>query len=113
MNQDRKRIWVCIMGETCCKLTGPSPQDVLDALQKAVIDQKVEDRIEVAGTTCLGLCKDEAHRPQGPNARVKSGRSSSASYCHLEPADAPEIIAAHVDGDRPVERKLRKIPRVK
>lgn len=108
MNQDRKRIWVCVRGETCCQLTNPSPQNVLEALEKAVADQEVLDRIEVVGTTCLGLCRDQSGKPQGPNARVKSGRSATASYCHLEPADACEIIAAHAKGDIPVERKLRK-----
>jgi (2Fe-2S) ferredoxin len=102
MFQNRKRVFICTKGPNCCQLS-PRPQLVLEALRQAVLDQKVADSIEIIDTGCIGMCG------YGPNARIKEGRSSVTSYSGLEPGDAPEIIAAHVNGDRPVERKRFKV----
>ena len=73
---------------------------VLDALEQAITKLQAEDRISAVGGGCLGMCG------KGPNALVITGRSR-VGYSHLKPSDAEEIIAAHAEGNKPVER-LRK-----
>jgi (2Fe-2S) ferredoxin len=89
-----KRIWVCVDGKHCCQR---NPGKVFEALQEAVVRQGASDQIEVIGGGCLGMCG------YGPNALVMIGRSR-IGYSHLRPSDADEIISAHTEGDRPVER---------
>jgi (2Fe-2S) ferredoxin len=99
MSQRNKRIWVCIDGPHCAQR---NPKAVFDALRDAITEQGASDRIEVCSGGCVGMCGN------GPNALLMSGRSRTG-YSHLVPADAKEIIAAHADGDKPVERlRLKK-----
>lgn len=94
-----KRIWVCISGPHCCKL---SPQPVLDALNSEINNQGASEQLEAIGGGCVGMCGE------GPNALVMVGRNRTG-YCHLTPADAREIVEAHKGEDHPVERlRLRR-----
>lgn len=89
-----KRIWVCIDEQHCCHR---QPQKVLDALKRAIARQGVGERLEAIGGGCLGMCG------YGPNALVVIGRSR-IQYSHVRAGDAEEIVAAHADMDRPIER---------
>jgi (2Fe-2S) ferredoxin len=100
MTGPSKRIWVCLSGRYCCQRQ-PEPDKVLAALQEAVIRHDAGDKLEVVGGGCLGMCE------HGPNAMVINGRNR-IGYSHLCPADADEIVAAHKDGDTPVERLRQK-----
>lgn len=94
MTGQARRIWVCVTGRHCCQRR---PQEVLNALKQAVDRQGVGDKVEVLGGGCLGMCG------YGPNALVIIGRSRIA-YAGLCPGDADEIVAAHADGHKPIER---------
>lgn len=98
-----RRIWVCINGPHCCQL---NPDKVLDALNQAAVEQQAGDKIEIVGAGCLGMCGD------GPNALVMLGRTR-IKYSHLKPEDAAVIVAAHAEGDTPVEHLRNSPPKVK
>ena len=48
------KITVCI--GSSCHLKGS--RDVVETLQKLVAENKLEDKVELAGTFCMGRCKE-------------------------------------------------------
>lgn len=98
--QDKKatRLLICVDGPFCSKLCAPdNAPAVVAALKQQVNRHGAEQKFEIMPGGCLGMCGN------GPNVRVfaESGRFA---YCGVKPHDAAEIIEAHRDSDKCVER---------
>lgn len=63
----------------------------------AAFEAAAADRVHVAATGCQGQCGS------GPTVRVLP---DGTWYCQVRPKDVPEILAEHIEGDRPVQRLL-------
>ena len=83
----------------CCTASGCLAADSLNvkkALQKAVADHGLWDRVQVVGVGCLGLC--------GRGPLVETAPSGDL-YEQVTPEKAPSIVAA-LDGGTPAAARL-------
>jgi bidirectional [NiFe] hydrogenase diaphorase subunit len=73
---------------TCCTAAGClslDGQSLKLALQKAVTDAKIEDKVTVVGVGCMGLCSE------GPLVKIEP---NNILYGKVKPEDATSIIAS-------------------
>jgi bidirectional [NiFe] hydrogenase diaphorase subunit len=83
----------------CCTASGcvaANSLGVEKTLRQAVADRKLDDRVQVVGVGCLGLC--------GRGPLVQTAPSGDL-YEKVTPTSAPSIIAG-LDGDSPKANKL-------
>jgi NADP-reducing hydrogenase subunit HndC len=78
-----------------------APQAIVQALAKALADNRLEDEAKVVETGCFGLCE------QGPTVVVFP---DGTLYCRVKPEDAAEIVSEHILKGRVVERLLYRAP---
>ena len=93
MNKVRSHIMVC--GGTGC--IASKSDELIDSLNKELIEQGYEKEIDVVKTGCFGFCG------QGPIIKV---HPDNVFYVQVQPEDAKEIIAEHVVKGRVVDRLL-------
>ncbi len=93
----RASITVC--GGTGCQASGC--RAVIAALQQELRAQGYEESVHLRVTGCHGFCE------QGPIMVVEPG---NIFYCHLAPADMPEIVADTIGRGEIVERLLYTDP---
>jgi len=73
---------------TCCTAAGClslNGQELKIALDKAVAEANLQDKITVVGVGCMGLCSE------GPLVKIEP---NNILYGKVNPEDAPEIIAS-------------------
>jgi len=78
---------------TCCTAAGclsSGGQELKLALEKAIADAGMTDKIEVIGAGCMGLCSE------GPLVKVDP---NNIMFGKVNPEDAPSIIAA-INGEK-------------
>ncbi len=88
----------------CCTASGCAAADSLNvekALQQAVADRKLGDRVQVVGVGCLGLC--------GRGPLVETAPAGNL-YEQVAPAAAPSIVAALAGGTASPARLDRNHP---
>jgi len=88
----------------CCTSTGCRSirsLPVLDSLHQAAADRNLQDRVQVVGVGCLGLCG------QGPLVQVIP---SETLYPRVTPASAPAILDEIAGGSARAERLDSKHP---
>jgi len=86
---DKMTFLVC-EGTGCVSSKSP---EILTALQEAVEQLGLGNKVEVGFTGCHGFCQ------QGPIVVVEP---EGIFYRHVNPKDAPKIVAAHLAGGEPV-----------
>ena len=86
-------------GAPCCRARGAD--QVLEALRREVNARGLGDEIQVTACGSLGLCE------HGPNLIVYP---EGFWYAGVTPADVPEIVRSHFQGNTPVERLVRADP---
>ncbi len=94
----RTHTTIIVCGGPGCQASGC--RAVADALGEELRGEGLTDRIRLRVTGCHGFCE------QGPIIVIEPG---NIFYCHVQPADVPEIVAATARGDR-VERLLYTDP---
>lgn len=90
MSSSPKRRCVMVCQHRSCVRNGS--EAVLQAFQAAV-----PAGVFASGSACLGQCAS------GPTVQVNP---DGTWYRHVKVEDVPEIVAAHLEGDRPVRRLL-------
>jgi NADH:ubiquinone oxidoreductase subunit F (NADH-binding)/(2Fe-2S) ferredoxin len=97
IREQRKNIsqTVMICGGTGCQAS--RSQNVIDAVRKELIKQKLDKNVRLCVTGCHGFCE------QGPVMIFEPG---NIFYCHVSPEDAFEIVALTVGKGEVVERLL-------
>jgi (2Fe-2S) ferredoxin/predicted O-methyltransferase YrrM len=97
MEPFRYHVFVCTQikpeGVTSCCASGS--KRVLDALNRETQSQGLENEIQITTCGCLGLCDD------GPIVIVYP---DGVWYRSVTPADAPEIVSAHLRAGKVVAR---------
>jgi len=97
MEPFRYHLFVCTQtkpeGVTSCSASGS--KRVLDALNREVQSQGLEDEVQVTTCGCLGLCDD------GPIVIVYP---DGVWYHRVTPADTREIVSAHLRAGKAVSR---------
>ncbi len=96
------KTYLLICGGTGCHATGSI--SVKDALQKALAEKQLEEKVRVIETGCNGFCA------MGPIMVVQPG---NIFYQKLSVDDIDELIESHIIGGKPVQRLLYKEPRTK
>ncbi|UCG44349.1 MAG: NADH-quinone oxidoreductase subunit NuoF [candidate division WOR-3 bacterium] len=89
------RTFVTVSGGTCGQARGSV--SVLDAVRSEIKNRKLENRVKVRASGCLGFCEREpivAVYPQG------------VFYPSVKPEDAPRIVADTVVGGKAIEELL-------
>jgi NADH-quinone oxidoreductase subunit F len=90
------KVLVC-QGTGC---TSSKSEQIREALEDGVKKAGL-DNIKVDFTGCHGFCQ------QGPIVVVEP---EGVFYTHVKPEDAPEIVTAHLQGGKPVERLFYRDP---
>ena len=93
--QGHKQIRLCL-GASCI---ASGALKVQAALEKALADRQLEQRVSIVGTGCLGPCSG------GPALMI-----DDVFYEKLRPQDAKEIVSEHLGRGRIVERLTHKRP---
>jgi (2Fe-2S) ferredoxin len=103
MEPFRHHVFVCTQskpeGLTSCPATGSLP--VLQALERELILQNVDDDVQVTTSGCLGLCDD------GPVMIVYPEGTWYRKVCE---ADVKEIVRSHLKAGDPVRRLVWNDP---
>lgn len=76
---------------------GRGSEQVLKAFQKEVEEKGWQDKVNVSHSVCQGFCT------QGVTVRVQPG---STLYGGVQPEDAREVVASHVQKGCAVKRLL-------
>ncbi len=92
----RLKVFVCTRGKKCPKRDS---EDVLEAFECAAEKDGLGDTVSIKGAKCLDLCK------KGPAVVVMPDK---VRYGRVQPSDAAEILKAHCQGGKPVERLVIK-----
>jgi (2Fe-2S) ferredoxin len=93
-----KHVFICITsrpeaaGSSCGALGSPR---ILEALTFAIMENGLQDRVRVNGTTCLGPCEDGVNMVVYPEG---------VFYSRVTPEDVDEIVREHLVGGAPVRR---------
>ncbi|HEY78419.1 MAG TPA: NADH-quinone oxidoreductase subunit NuoF [Dehalococcoidia bacterium] len=83
-----------------CRASGcPGSDLILGRLEEEIARLGLD--VKVKATGCHGFCQ------VGPTVMVEP---EGIFYCHVEPEDAAEIVASHLDGGVPVERLFYRDP---
>jgi NADH-quinone oxidoreductase subunit F len=90
-----KQIRLC-MGAACI---ASGALRIKDALQEQLAERRMEDKVDIVETGCLGPCS------AGPSLMI-----GEVFYEKLQPEDAAEIVAEHLAKGRVVERLAHKRP---
>jgi len=93
----RSHILVC-HGTNCAM---KAPQAIVQALAKALADNRLDNEAKVVETGCFGLCE------QGPTVVVFP---EGTLYTRVKPEDAAEIVTEHILKGRVVERLVYRAP---
>jgi len=93
----KTRILVC-EGTGCVSSKSP---EIRQALQKAVDEFGLADRVEVGFTGCHGFCQ------KGPIVVIEP---EGIFYCRVSPKDAREIAESHLVAGKPVQRLFYRHP---
>ena len=88
-----------ICGGTGC--TASRSRDVIDALNKELVVQEMDSKVDLRITGCHGFCE------QGPIAVIEPG---NIFYCHITPEDAYDIVNKTLKNGEIVERLLYSDP---
>ena len=98
---DREKIHktLIVCGGTGC--TASRSRDVIDALNKELVIQEMDNEVYVRVTGCHGFCE------QGPIAVIEPG---NIFYCHINPEDAHDIVTKTVKNGEIIERLLYTDP---
>ena len=103
MEPFRYHVFVCDQqkpeGVPCCSARGSG--QVLEALRREINARGLDDEVQVTTCGSLGLCE------HGPNLVVYP---EGVWYSGVTPADVPEIVQSHFQGDIPVRRLTRTDP---
>ena len=83
-----KEITVTVGMGTCGIAAGA--KDTLDAFLSALGDNKLEDKVIVRQTGCMGLCHSE------PTVEINSPGMPNVIYGHVDSAVAKEIVEKHM-----------------
>jgi NADH-quinone oxidoreductase subunit F/NADP-reducing hydrogenase subunit HndC len=92
MSDKKIKFFVCVDGKKCPKR---GSEEVLEALQREIETQGLEDSASAKGCKCLKLCK------KGPAVFVSGDKTS---YGRVTKKDVGEIVTAHVKDDTTVKR---------
>ncbi|NPV26587.1 MAG: NADH-quinone oxidoreductase subunit NuoF [Firmicutes bacterium] len=90
---------VLVCSGTGC--TASRSQAVLKALNRAIADSGLEERVRVVKTGCFGFCK------QGPIIVIYPDKTF---YCHVQEKDVEEIVNTHLQSGQLVEKLLYREP---
>lgn len=97
MEPFRFHLFICTQqkpeGSVSCPAHGSIP--VLDALDREIQGRGLNHEVQLTTCGCMGLCDE------GP---VMVAYPAGVWYRHVRPSDVGEILDAHLDGDRPVDR---------
>jgi len=93
MSKVRSHIMVC--GGTGC--IASRSDEIIDNLNKALVDEGYDQEIDVVKTGCFGFCG------QGPIIKV---HPDNVFYVKVSPDDCEEIVKEHIVKGRTVERLL-------
>lgn len=77
----------------CCHSTGcksSGSDEIIELIKQAVSDHKIEDKVRVVATGCMGLCA------QGPLIRVEIKGQKDVLFKRLEPLIARLVITEYV-----------------
>lgn len=77
----------------CCHSTGcksSGSDEIIELIKQAVTDHKIEDKVRVVATGCMGLCA------QGPLIRVEIKGQKDVLFKRLEPLIARLVITEYV-----------------
>ncbi len=101
VQRERKKVkaTIIICGGTGCQAS-QSPA-VIAAMKKELTAQGLDKDVHVRTTGCHGFCE------QGPLMVFEPG---NLFYCHVTPADVPDIVARTVKGGKTIERLLYQDP---
>ena len=94
---EKTRVLVC---ESTGCVSSKSPE-IRRALEKAVNELGLADKVEVGFTGCHGFCQN------GPIVVVEP---EGIFYCRVSPTDAQAIAASHLAGGEPVKRLFYRHP---
>lgn len=94
---DKTRVLVC-EGTGCVSSKSP---EIRMALEKAVSELGLGDKVEVGFTGCHGFCQ------KGPIVVVEP---EGIFYCRVSPKDAKDIAESHLVGGEPVKRLFYRHP---
>ena len=89
----RNQIMVCA-GTGCTSSESPK---ILAAFEKEIKARKLQSEVKIVKTGCFGLCA------KGPIVMIFP---EGTCYCHVTPADVPEIMEEHIGKGRIVKRLL-------
>ncbi len=99
MEPFRFHMFVCTQqkpeGITSCPASGSFA--VLEALDRQIQGSELKGNVQLTTCGCMGLCDE------GPIMVVYP---AGIWYRRVQPSDVPEIVAAHLRGDKPVNRLL-------
>ena len=90
---------ITVCGGPGCQASGC--RAVIDALRSELSREDLADTVHVRVTGCHGFCE------QGPILVIEPG---NIFYCHLEPADVPEIVSSTLFDGELIERLLYTDP---
>jgi NADH:ubiquinone oxidoreductase subunit F (NADH-binding)/(2Fe-2S) ferredoxin/NAD-dependent dihydropyrimidine dehydrogenase PreA subunit len=98
---DRKKIdkTIIICGGTGCKAS--RSQDVIDAINRELLNQEMDSTVHLRITGCHGFCE------QGPIMVIEPG---NIFYCHVTPDDAHDIVTKTLRDGEIIERLLYTDP---
>ena len=103
MEPFRFHVFVCDQhkpeGVPCCSVRGSGK--VLDAFEREIKAQRLEDEIQITTCGSLGLCES------GPNVIVYP---DGIWYSGVKPEDVAEIVQSHFQENQPVKRLARSDP---
>ncbi|MCE0483196.1 MAG: NAD(P)H-dependent oxidoreductase subunit E [Methylacidiphilales bacterium] len=95
----RKQICVrCCMSAGC---VSSQAVEIKKALEKAVVDKQLTDKVEIRRVGCMGYCG------QGPMVSIES---EGLLYEHVTPENAPSIVEALAGGKTDVEKGDPNMP---
>ncbi|NKF05552.1 NADH-quinone oxidoreductase subunit NuoF [Clostridium gasigenes] len=98
--EDEKHIMIC--GGTGCKAS--NSDEIIDALNSAIVEKNLEQRVKVVMTGCFGFCA------QGPIVQILPDKTF---YIKVTKEDAEEIINKHIIKGEIIDRLLYKNPETK
>ena len=87
-----RRVYVDVSGVTC---PGKGSQGVLEAMVRAIEKAGIQEKVQVVGRGCFGLCK------LAPNMYVEP---DGTWYSKFTVKDVSVIVRQHLIGNKPVTR---------
>jgi NADP-reducing hydrogenase subunit HndC len=97
MSKFKMHLLVC--GGSTCRASESTL--IVENLKRELEEKGLQNEVQVIMTGCFGLCE------HGPVVRVIP---DNTYYLHVQPEDAPVIVAEHVIKGKPVQRLLKTEP---